>query len=70
MSDRVISIVHGVGEIGIDTEASPGNGQYYVKHYRAKLDFGGFSSKDEALDELMCAEEIFGDTDRTNHEHA
>jgi hypothetical protein len=31
--DKVLKVVNGVGEVGIDTNASPGNGPYYVKHY-------------------------------------
>jgi hypothetical protein len=46
--------LHGkpVGEIGIDPEASPGNGKYYVKHYASGHDTVGFDSAEEALEEL------------------
>ena len=40
------------GEIGIDTEASPGNGQYYAKMYDGSLDSCGFDTADEAWAEL------------------
>jgi len=41
-----------VGEIGIDPEASPGNGPWYVKHYASGYDVVGFDSPEEALEEL------------------
>ncbi len=44
-----------VGEIGIDTEASPGNGQYYVKLYDGSYDAAGFDTEEEALAELKYA---------------
>ena len=40
------------GEVGIDTEASPGNGQYYAKTYDGVLDSVGFDTLEEAWDEL------------------
>ena len=55
--DKVISVVAGVGEVGIDTEASPGNGAYYAKHYESGYDMCGFDSVDEALAELLDVEE-------------
>ena len=50
--DRVIHVIQGVGEIGIDTEASPGNGQYYVKMYDGSYDSCGFDTSEEAMAEL------------------
>ena len=44
-----------VGEIGIDAEASPGNGQYYVKLYDGSYDAVGFDTAKEALEELKYA---------------
>jgi hypothetical protein len=41
-----------VGEIGIDPEASSGNGPWYVKHYASGYDVVGFDSPEEALEEL------------------
>jgi hypothetical protein len=59
MSDIEIGspkIVHykgkAVGEVGIDHEASPGNGQYYMKHYLTGKDMVGYNSKREALEDL------------------
>lgn len=59
MSDIEIGspkIVHykgkAVGEVGIDHEASPGNGQYYMKHYLSGKDMVGYNTKQEALAEL------------------
>jgi hypothetical protein len=40
------------GEVGIDTEASPGNGQFYAKTYDGELDVVGFDSVEEAWAEL------------------
>ena len=41
-----------VGEVGIDHEASPGNGQYYMKHYLTGKDMVGYDTKKEALADL------------------
>lgn len=41
-----------VGEVGIDTEASPGNGQYYMKCYKYNIDNSGYDSYEEAMEEL------------------
>jgi hypothetical protein len=40
------------GEIGLDPEASPGNGAYYLKHYASGKDLGGYDTYQEALEEL------------------
>jgi hypothetical protein len=40
------------GEVGIDTEASPGNGSYYVKVYDGSYDAVGFDTVEEAWAEL------------------
>ena len=40
------------GEVGIDTEASPGNGAYYVKLYDGSYDAVGFDTVEEAWAEL------------------
>ncbi len=40
------------GEVGIDTEASPGNGQFYAKTYDGQLDAVGFDTVEEAWAEL------------------
>jgi hypothetical protein len=40
------------GEIGIDTEASPGNGQFYAKTYDGELDSCGYDTAEEAWAEL------------------
>jgi hypothetical protein len=59
MSDISIGspkIVHykgkAVGEVGIDHEASPGNGPYYMKHYLTGKDMVGYESKQQALADL------------------
>jgi hypothetical protein len=44
-----------IGEIGIDAEASPGNGPYYVKLYDGSYDAVGFDTAEEALAELKYA---------------
>jgi hypothetical protein len=50
--DVVIKVIEGVGEVGIDTEASPGNGKYYVKSYVLDYDAVGFDTLEDALLEL------------------
>jgi hypothetical protein len=40
------------GEVGIDTEASPGNGEFYVKLYDGSYDVVGFDTVEEAWAEL------------------
>jgi len=54
--DIAKKVIKGVGEVGIDTEASPGNGRWYVKHYATGYDVCGFDSQEEALLELEYAE--------------
>lgn len=54
--DQAVKVIKGVGEVGIDTEASPGNGRWYVKHYATGYDVCGFDSLQEALDELEYVE--------------
>ena len=55
--DKAMKVIQGVGEVGIDTEASPGNGPYYVKHYATVYDVCGFDSVEEALMELEFVED-------------
>ena len=59
MSDIEIGspkIVHykgkAVGEVGLDHEASPGNGPFYMKHYLTGKDMVGYDTKKEALADL------------------
>ena len=40
------------GEVGVDTEASPGNGKFYAKTYDGELDAVGFDTVEEAWAEL------------------
>jgi hypothetical protein len=48
-----------VGEIGIDHDASPGNGPYYMKHYETNTSYSGYDTKKEALAELKhCVEQM------------
>lgn len=54
--DIAKKVIRGVGEVGIDTEASPGTGRWYVKHYATGYDVSGFDSEQEALDELDYVE--------------
>jgi hypothetical protein len=57
--DKTVKIVKRGGkpvrEIGIDAEASEGNGQYYVKLYDGSYDAAGYDSVEEALAELKYA---------------
>jgi hypothetical protein len=43
---------HPVGEVGIDRESSPGNGQWYMKCYAYDIDNSGYDSYEEAVAEL------------------
>ena len=52
MSDQIVKVIPGVGEVGIDPEASPGNGQYYAKSYILDYDVSGFDTLEEALEEI------------------
>ena len=49
--DKVIKATT-YGEVGIDTEASPGNGQFYVRMYDGSYDTVGFDTLEEAWAEL------------------
>ena len=51
MMDQVIKSTT-YGEVGIDTEASPGGGQFYVKMYDGSYDAVGFDTVEEAWAEL------------------
>jgi hypothetical protein len=57
--DKTIKIVKRagkpIGEIGTDSEASAGNGPYYVKLYDGSYDAVGFDTAEEALEELKAA---------------
>ena len=57
--DKTVKIVKRagkpIGEIGIDAEASSGNGQYYVKLYDGSYDAVGYNTAEEALAELKAA---------------
>ena len=46
-------VIEGVGEVGIDSEASPGNGPYYVRLYNGKYHVVGFDTEAEALEMVM-----------------
>ena len=50
--DRPIFVLDGIGEYGLDPEASPGNGPYYVKLYDGSYDATGFDTLAEAMAEL------------------
>ena len=41
------------GEIGIDPEASPGNGEFYVKLYDGSYDVCGYDTEAEAWEDLI-----------------
>jgi len=51
-----------IGEIGIDAEASPGSGQYYVKLYDGSVDLSGYDTAEEALDDIKSALGLKEDT--------
>jgi len=49
--DRMIRATS-YGEVGIDTEASPGNGQFYARAWDGELDAVGYDTVEEAWAEL------------------
>lgn len=51
--DQTMRVIPSVGEAGLDTEASPGNGSYYVRMYDGSVDECGFDTIDEAYAELL-----------------
>jgi len=53
--DKALKTIPGVGEVGIDTLASAGNGSFYVKLYDGSYDAVGFDSVEEAFAELELA---------------
>ena len=54
--DIAKKVIKNVGEVGIDTEASPGLGRWYVKHYKIGYNVSGFDSEEDALMELEYVE--------------
>jgi hypothetical protein len=46
-------VIPSVGEAGLDTEASPGNGQFYVRLYDGSYDMCGYDTIEEAWEELV-----------------
>jgi hypothetical protein len=52
---RVIKYFTAYGEVGLDREASPGNGSYYVALYDGSYDATGFDTLAEAMAELDYA---------------
>jgi hypothetical protein len=64
--DKVIKIIDRVGEVGLDTEASPGNGQFYAKTYDGELDQCGYDTVEEAWAELCYV--ALGDVDAVMEE--
>jgi hypothetical protein len=53
MMDFALKIIPSVGEAGLDTEASPGNGPFYVRLYDGSYDVCGFDTIEEAYEELL-----------------
>ena len=53
MTDRTMRVIPSVGEAGLDTEASPGNGQFYVRLYDGSYDMCGYDTIEEAWEELV-----------------
>jgi hypothetical protein len=51
--DFALRIIPSVGEAGLDTEASPGNGKFYVRLYDGSYDVCGFDTIEEAYAELL-----------------
>jgi hypothetical protein len=63
MTDRTMRVIPSFGEAGFDTEASSGNGSYYVRLYNRSYDVCGFDTIEEAYEELLdIAGELSYDT--------
>ena len=56
--DQVLKVIPGVGEAGLDTDASPGNGQFYVRLYDGSYDVCGYDTIEEAIEELVDAASV------------
>ncbi|NDG33416.1 hypothetical protein EB118_25600 [bacterium] len=50
--DKVIYVIDGFGEYGLDVDHSPGVGGYYVKLYDGSYDASGFYNEKDAREEL------------------
>jgi hypothetical protein len=53
MTDQTMRVIPSVGEAGRDTDASPGNGQFYVRLYDGSYDMCGYDTIEEAWEELV-----------------
>jgi len=53
MTDHTMRVIPSVGEAGLDTEASPGNGKFYVRLYDGSYDMCGYDTIEEAYAELV-----------------
>ena len=53
MTDRTMRVIPSVGEAGLDTEASSGNGKFYVRLYDGSIDICGYDTIEEAWEELV-----------------
>ena len=51
--DTPLKVIPSVGEAGLDSEASPGNGSFYVRLYDGSHDVCGFDTIEEAWAELV-----------------
>ena len=56
--DQVLKVIPSVGEAGLDTDASPGNGQFYVRLYDGSYDVCGYDTIEEAIEELVDAASV------------
>jgi hypothetical protein len=55
-----------VGEVGIDGQASAGNGQWYMKCYKYNIDNSGYDSYKEAVAELKyCIKQGITESEKT-----
>jgi len=59
---RVIHNGREIGEVGIDTDASPGNGKWYAKHHASKMNTSGHDSKKDAVEEVHAAHREMNET--------
>ncbi len=53
MTDHTMRVIPSVGEAGLDTDASTGNGQFYVRLYDGSYDMCGYDTIEEAWEEMV-----------------
>jgi len=53
MTDHTMRVIPSIGEAGLDTEASPGNGRFYIRLYDGSYNMCGYDTIEEAWEDLV-----------------